>query len=72
MVGMEVLSTGTGAVGTMMCGELHAGMLGHIKADDDNAGANVGTHESCGVGDRCERRVVGMQECMGMRKSRCV
>ena len=49
-----------------------AGMCGHVKADNDNEGAFVGTHESHGVGDRCGRGVVGMQGCVEMGKSGCV
>ena len=45
------------------------GMHGHVKADDDDKGANVGMHELCGVGDRHRRRVVGTQGHMGMGKS---
>ena len=52
----------------MLCARMH----GHVKADDDDMGANVGTHESHGVGDRCGRRVVRAQECVDMGKSGCV
>ena len=69
---MEVSSADAGAVGTMTCGVLRTGMHGHIKADNDNVGANVRMWELHGAGDRCRRRVVGMWECMGMEKSRCV
>ena len=67
MVGMEVSSTDAGAVGTVTCGMSHARMCGCVKADNNDMGANVGMHESHGVGDRCRRRVVGMQEHMGCR-----
>ena len=56
----------------MMHGVLHTGTLGHIKVDGDDTGANVRTRESCGVGDRCRRRVVGTRECVEMGKSGCV
>ena len=45
MAGMEVLSAGIGAVGAMTHGVLCAGMHGCVKADDDDAGANVGMRE---------------------------
>ena len=44
----------------------------HIKVDDDDVGANIGACELRGEGDRCRRRVGGMQKCMKMRKSKCV
>ena len=53
-----------GAAGTVM--------HGHVKADDNDGGANVGTCELHGVGDRCGRRVVAMRGCMEMGKSGCV
>ena len=40
-----------------------------MKVDDDDEVANVRTHESCGVGDRCRRRIVGTWGCMEMGKS---
>ena len=69
---MEVLSTGMEAAGTMMCGMSHTRMHGHIKADDDDTGVNVGMRDSRGVGNGHGRRVVGMWECVEMEKSRCV
>ena len=69
---MEVLSANAGVVGTVTHGMLHAGTHGHVKADDNDAGANVGMCESCGAGDRHRRRVVRMRERMEMGKSRCV
>ena len=71
-MGLEVPSANMGAVGTMMHGMSHAGTCGHVKADDDNAGANVGMHELCGEGDRHGRRIGGMWKCVEMRKSKCV
>ena len=44
----------------MSCARKH----GCMKVDDNNEGVNVRTCESHGVGDRCRRRVVGMQGCM--------
>ena len=67
--GMEVLSANAGAAGTMMHEVLCARMCGHVKADDNDTGVNVGMHESHRAGDRHRRRVVGMWECMGMGKS---
>ena len=51
---------------------LHAGTHGLVKADNDDKGANVGTRELHGVGNRHGRRVVGMRGCMEMGKSGCV
>ena len=68
-MGVEVSSTNAGAVGTMTCEVLYTGMHGCMKADDNDEGVGVRSH---GVGDRCRRRVVRTQECMGMGKSRCV
>ena len=56
---MEVLSTDVGVAGAMMCEVSCAGMHGCVKADNDNMGANVGMHESHGVGDRRRRRLLG-------------
>ena len=61
-MGTEVSSADMGAASTMTHGVSCTRMHGCVKADDDNVGMNVGTHESCGVGDRCRRRVVGTQE----------
>ena len=58
--------------GAVTHGMLHAGTHGHIKVDNDNAGVNVETHELCGAGDRCGRRVGGTQEHVEMGKSGCV
>ena len=66
---MEVSSTNMGAAGTVMHGVLHARMRGHVQVNNDDAGANVRMHESCGVGDRHGRRVFGMQEPVEMGKS---
>ena len=46
-----MLSTDTGAVGTMTCG--------CMKADDNDEGANVRTHESHEAGDRQGSAVLG-------------
>ena len=62
MAGTEVLSTDTGAAGTVMHGVSGARTHGHVKVDNDNAGANVRTQELCGAGDRHGRRVGGTQE----------
>ena len=61
MADMEVLSADMKVAGTMM--------HGCIKVDNNDAGANVGTHESHGVGDRCGRGVVRTWGCMEMGKS---
>ena len=58
-----------GVVGTVTCGVSHARMHGHIKVDDNDTGANVRMHESCGAGDRCGRKVVRTWECVEMGKS---
>ena len=79
MADVEVSSTDMGVAGTMMHGVSCAGMHGCIKADDDNAGANVRMCESCGAGDKHGRRVVGMWGCVEMgsldvsspRRNRC-
>ena len=64
--------SGVTVVGAMMHGMSCARMCRCVKMDDDDAGANVRAHELCGEGDRCGRRVVGMQKYMEMRKSECV
>ena len=63
-MGAEVSSTDVGAAGTMTCG--------CMKADDNDEGSNVRTHELHGAGDRHGRRVVRTWECMEMGKSGCV
>ena len=68
-MGVEVSSANMGAAGTMMHGMLRTTMCGCVKADDNDAGVNVGTCESHKVGDRCRRRVVRMQEHVEMGKS---
>ena len=40
-----MLGTDAGVVGTVTHGMPHAETHGHIKADDDDVGANVGTCE---------------------------
>ena len=64
MADMEVLSADAGVAGAVT--------HGCMKADDNNPGVNVGMHESCGVGDRCRRRISRMWGCMEMEKSGCV
>ena len=71
MASTEVSSTDAGAAGAVTHEVLCTGMHGRVKADDNSVGANVGTHELCGAGDRCRRRVVRMWEFMEMGKSGC-
>ena len=54
MADAEVSSADTGAAG--------AKKHGHVKVDNDNEGANGGTCELHGVGDRCGRRIVRMRD----------